>query len=339
MKFVDETEIEVRAGDGGNGCRSFRREKYVPLGGPNGGDGGHGGDVIFVADEGLSTLLDLRFRRIVKAGRGEHGRGRDQHGACGEDAIVRVPPGTVVYEGRQRVVIADLTKAGSRAVVARGGRGGRGNKRFATPTNQAPERCDEGTPGEQRKLFVELKLLADVGLIGKPNAGKSTLLNAISNARPKIADYPFTTLQPQLGMVQLGIDRSFAVVDIPGLIAGAHEGTGLGIQFLRHIERTRVFLHLVDAGDPEHEDPLEAYALIRDELGAFDQSLLERPEIVVFTKADLGVADARIAAARAILAARGVESLVISAPTRQGIQELLEAAWRIVSAQKRHDEA
>lgn len=332
MRFVDEAEIEVWGGDGGNGCRSFRREKYVPLGGPSGGDGGDGGSVIAEANEGLSTLMDLRYRKQFRAGRGDHGRGKDQDGACGTDIVIRIPVGTTISHAETGLCLADLTRAGERVVLVRGGRGGRGNRRFTSSTHQAPERADPGEPGENLRLRLELKLLADVGLIGMPNAGKSTLLAAISNARPKIADYPFTTLVPNLGVIRLGWERAFTVVDIPGLIEGAHAGVGLGLQFLRHVERTRVLLHLIAVDDPEAPDPLERYATIRRELEAFDAQLLNRPELIVLTKQDLPEVAARAEEIRAALVAQGHEVLTISAATRQGLPELLERTWARLQA-------
>lgn len=333
MHFVDEAEIEVYAGDGGNGCRSFRREKYVPMGGPNGGDGGRGGNITFVGDEGLTTLMDVRYRKQVRAERGENGRGKDQYGAAGKDVLVRVPVGTMVYDvtgGGDGLLLADVAQHGSEVVVAKGGRGGRGNIHFQTAVNQAPERAEPGEPGEQRRLRLELKLLADVGLIGFPNAGKSTLISVISKARPKIASYPFTTIVPNLGVVSLGIDRSFTVVDIPGLIEGAHTGAGLGIQFLRHIERTRVLVHLLDITDPAHADPLASYETIRQELAAFNPALLQRPEIVVLTKADLPDMQAAVEPILETLTARGLPVHCIAAVTNQGISELLEAVWTLL---------
>ncbi|MBI4237839.1 MAG: GTPase ObgE [Deltaproteobacteria bacterium] len=327
MHFIDEAEIEVFAGDGGNGCRSFRREKYVPRGGPNGGDGGRGGHVIVRADEGLQTLLDVHFRRQFRAGRGEHGRGKEQYGAAGDDVLIRLPVGTMLCDAESGALLVDLVAHGQEMIIARGGKGGWGNCHFATATHQTPERADPGLPGESRRLRLELKLLASVGLIGLPNAGKSTLLAAISRARPKIADYPFTTLVPQLGVVYVGHDRSFTAVDIPGLIEGAHTGVGLGIQFLRHIERTRILLHLIDACDPTHPDPLASYAAIRRELEAFSPALLERPEVIVLTKADRPEVVAAMAEVQLALIAAGHRVMVISAATGAGIRELCEAAW------------
>lgn len=333
MKFIDEAEIEVIAGDGGDGCRSFRREKYVPMGGPNGGDGGRGGHVIARADEGLSTLLDVRHRHHIRAGRGEHGRGKMQCGAGGQDEILRLPVGTVLYNQRTGSVVADLTTHGQEVVLARGGRGGRGNMHFATATHQAPEETEPGEAGQERHLRLELKLLADVGLIGFPNAGKSTLIAAVSRARPKIADYPFTTLVPNLGVVRLGIDRSFTVADIPGLIAGAHDGAGLGDRFLRHIERTRVLLHLIDASDIL-TDPAQRYRIIRDELLQFDPGLAQRRELIVLTKHDVAATMDGTDRLHDQLRETGHAVFRISAVTGHGVSELLEAVWGELTAAK-----
>lgn len=326
MKFIDEAMLEVFAGNGGNGCRSFRREKSVPFGGPNGGNGGDGGDVIVRADAGLSTLLDIRHRRHLRAGHGEPGRGKMQYGARGDDALLRLPVGTIIRDLDRGQMLADLVAHEQTVVVAYGGRGGRGNMHFASATHQAPEYAEPGRPGEHRRLALELKLLADVGLIGLPNAGKSTLIAAISHARPKIADYPFTTTVPNLGVVRLGVDRSFTVADIPGLIEGAHAGAGLGHQFLRHIERTRLLLHLIDGTDPAHPDPHESYQIIRRELGQFDPVLAERPEIVVLTKADLETTTQQ-AQWQACFSRLGRQVFSISAVTHTGLTPLLDAVW------------
>ena len=324
MKFIDEAIIDVIAGDGGNGCVSFRREKYVPKGGPNGGDGGDGGSVMFQVDGGLSTLLDVQYHHNYKAGRGGHGKGKQMYGRGGEDAVVRVPAGTIVYDADTGEMLADLSTVGESWVAAAGGRGGLGNMHFTSSTNQAPRKCTPGTTGQRRRLRLELKLLADVGLVGCPNAGKSTLVSAVSNARPKVADYPFTTKAPCLGLVQLREGKSFVMADIPGLIEGAHDGAGMGIQFLRHIERTRIILHLVDVTDPAHPDPVESYRAIRKELKAYDAKLAKRPEIVVLTKMDLP--EARLLkddVARAIKKVGRHPVVAISAPARQGLEELL----------------
>jgi GTP-binding protein len=332
MKFIDETVIEVTAGNGGNGCVSFRREKYVPRGGPDGGDGGHGGSVILHAVEGLATLLDVGYHHHYKAGRGGHGKGKQMHGAAGEDRVVLVPVGTVVYDAESGEKLVDLDAADMEWVAAQGGRGGRGNMRFVSSTSQAPRRAEKGGAGEQKKLRLELKLLADVGLIGLPNSGKSTLISAISNARPKIADYPFTTKEPVLGMVRVGVGESFVVADIPGLIEGASQGAGMGIRFLRHIERTRLLLHLVDLTDPTHRDALSAYQGIRHELGTYSQELLQRPEIIVLTKMDIPeAAAARDETAQKLASAAGRSVIAVSAPTREGLDALIGEVWKLLA--------
>src|SRR5207244_10365616 len=305
MKFVGEVEVRVAAGDGGRGCVSVRREKYVPRGGPDGGDGGDGGDVVLAVDPGLATLVDLSYPQHLRAGRGEHGRGKDQHGACGADLVLRVPPGTLVYDAETEELLADLRTAGERAVVARGGRGGRGNMHFATPTNRAPRRAEPGTPGEQRALRLELRVLADAGLLGFPNVGKSTLVRAISAARPKVADYPFTTLVPHLGVVGCGEGRSFVVADVPGLIPGAHRGEGLGDRFLRHLLRTRLLLHLIDLSGLSGRDPLDDFEAINREIALFDAELAARPQIVVGNKLDLAESRERLPHLERELARRG----------------------------------
>jgi len=284
MTFTDTARIEVVAGDGGNGCVSFRREKFVPRGGPDGGDGGNGGDVIVVGDERMNTLQDFRYRRHYRASRGEHGRGATWKGSQGKSVTLRVPRGTLIYDDDTGELLADVVAPGEPIIVARGGRGGRGNARFATPTRQAPDFAEPGRSGEARVLRLELKLLADVGLVGFPNVGKSTLLAAISAARPKIADYPFTTLVPNLGVVEIDAYMTCVMADMPGLIEGAHAGKGLGIQFLKHIERTRVLVFLVESTS---EQPLEDLRVLREELRQFDESLLDKPWLLVLTKADL----------------------------------------------------
>jgi len=286
MKFIDEIKVKVKAGDGGRGCVSFRREKFIPKGGPDGGNGGDGGDVIFVATTSYNTLSHLRSKKLIKAKRGEHGRGKDQYGKKGEDAIVYVPVGTIIKDLKTGEIIADLTQEGMRVVVAKGGRGGRGNKCFVSPTNRAPYYAEEGKPGEEKELLLELKLIADVGLIGYPNAGKSTLISVISNAKPKIADYPFTTLTPNLGVVDYNEKFSFVVADIPGLIEGASQGKGLGLQFLKHIERTKIFVHLLDSTVLNMDEILRRYHSIREELKNYNPELLNKKELVVITKID-----------------------------------------------------
>lgn len=331
MKFIDEAIIEVKAGDGGNGCLSFRREKYVPRGGPDGGDGGRGGNVIALADEGLTTLMDLKYRKHFRAGCGAHGKGKKMNGASGDDIIIKVPVGTVIYDDDTGIKIVDLIENGAEAIVARGGRGGRGNPHFATSTNRAPRQFEEGGKGEHKKLLLELKLLADVALIGMPNAGKSTLIASISAARPKIADYPFTTTTPNLGVVYLDRGASFTVADVPGLIENAHEGAGLGIQFLKHIERTKLLVHLIDLSDPAVKNPMEAYKTIRHELGAYDETLLDRPEIIVFTKMDLTEVKEMVDTVEDLFAKRNLKVYKISAITHEGLEELKKKIFEELS--------
>ncbi|MGA3097522.1 MAG: GTPase ObgE [Bryobacteraceae bacterium] len=320
--FIDEARILVKAGDGGNGCLAFRREKYVPRGGPSGGDGGRGGDVVLVADPHENTLLRFRFNPEHKAQRGRHGEGSNCTGAEGRSLDVDVPVGTVVYDEATGERLHDFATPGERLVIARGGKGGRGNARFATSTHQAPTEHEPGRPGEEKRLRLELKLLADVGLVGFPNAGKSTLISRISAARPKIADYPFTTLEPILGVVQMDGFKSFVVADIPGLIEGAHLGHGLGIQFLRHVERTRLLAHLVDVSEGSGRDPVHDFETVMEELASFSQELVRKPMIVVATKMDAAQDPARVEALSALAAARGLPFHAISAVTGQGIDAL-----------------
>ena len=320
--FIDEVRILVKAGDGGNGCLAFRREKYVPRGGPSGGDGGRGGDVIFVATEHANTLLQFRFNPEHKAERGRHGEGSNRTGADGAPREVQVPVGTVVYDEATGERLHDFTHPGETFLVARGGKGGRGNARFATSTHQAPTEHEPGRPGEEKRLRLELKLLADAGLVGFPNAGKSTLISRISAARPKIADYPFTTLEPNLGVVQLPNYRSFVVADIPGLIEGAHLGAGLGIQFLRHIERTRLLVHLVDVSESTGRDPEHDFEVIMQELASFSEDLAKKPMILVASKIDAAQDPARISAIRDLANERGLDFFEISSVTGQGIDAL-----------------
>ncbi|KKB34533.1 GTPase ObgE [Bacillus thermotolerans] len=322
--FVDQVKIYVKGGDGGNGMVAFRREKYVPKGGPAGGDGGQGADVVFEVDEGLRTLMDFRYQRHFKAPRGEHGMSKNQHGKNAEDMVVKVPPGTVVLDDDTKEVIADLTKHGQRAVIAKGGRGGRGNTRFATPANPAPELSENGEPGQERYIVMELKLLADAGLVGFPSVGKSTLLSVISSARPKIAAYHFTTIVPNLGVVETDDGRSFVMADLPGLIEGAHEGVGLGHQFLRHIERTRVIVHVIDMSGMEGRDPYEDYVTINQELKEYNLRLTERPQLIVANKMDMPDAEENLAAFKEKLQ-DDVPIFPISAITREGLKELLFA--------------
>ena len=318
--FVDRVEIQLEAGRGGDGCVSFRREKYVPRGGPDGGDGGRGGNIILVAQEGVDSLAALAHRKHWKAESGERGRGANCHGADGADLVLPVPPGTVIRDAAEGFVIKDLARPGDSVIAAKAGRGGKGNTRFKSSTHRAPREWTPGEPGEARKVVLELKVIADVGLVGKPNAGKSTLLSRVSRARPEIADYPFTTKYPNLGRVQLDWERSFVMADIPGLVEGAHQGVGLGHEFLRHIERAGILMHLIEPQPTDGTDPIENYYAIRRELEEYDVNLGQRPEIVAVTKADLPEA----AAVRDHLAARlGREVHLISAVTGQGLDVLL----------------
>jgi GTP-binding protein len=325
--FYDEVRIYVKGGDGGDGAVAFRREKYVPYGGPAGGDGGKGGDVLLYVDTHLNTLYRFSKRRHFKAPRGEHGRGKNQHGAAGADLRVAVPPGTVVYEADTDDLLGDLTEVDQELVVAQGGRRGRGNARFATSTNQAPRIAEHGEPGQERWLRLELRLLADVGLVGVPNAGKSTLLAAVTAARPKIAPYPFTTLQPNLGVVVLDPQTEFVLADIPGLIEGASEGKGLGHEFLRHIQRTRVLIHLLDGLSP---DPLADFAAINGELDAFGHGLMEKPQLVALNKTDEPAVQERWPEIRAALKAQGYPAMALSALAREGTRELLYRAAQML---------
>ena len=340
--FIDEAILAAIGGDGGNGIVAFRREKFIPRGGPNGGDGGRGGDAVLLADRSLATLWDQKYRPKLKAEDGANGGGRDRTGADGEDSVARVPVGTAVYElesSATGTLLADLVEDGQRVVVARGGRGGLGNARFKSPTRQTPDFATPGKPGERRRLRLSLKLLADVGLVGAPNAGKSTLLSRVSAARPRVASYPFTTLVPALGVAALD-DRRFVVADIPGLVEGASEGVGLGDRFLRHIERTRVLVHLLDVGTPAQEgrDLLGEYDSIRRELGAYDEALRDRVEIVAFNKIDL-VADREILREpEAALRSRGREVVRISGATGEGIGELLRSMLRAIDAEATEDD-
>ena len=327
--FVDHARVYVRGGDGGNGIVAFRREKYVPMGGPAGGDGGRGGNVVFVADEGLSTLMDFKYRRHFKAMRGTHGQGKNMHGAGGEDLTVKVPVGTVIRDDDTGEVIADLTRNGQEVVVARGGRGGRGNARFATSVNKAPSLSENGEPGQERWVELELKLLADVGLVGFPNAGKSTLISRLSAARPKIADYPFTTLVPNLGVVVTRSKESFVVADIPGLIEGAHRGSGLGHEFLRHIERTRVLLFVLDTAQTEGRDVLEDYQILRQELELYRPDLMKRPFLIVANKMDIPEAQENYERLRAEF---GHLVHAVSAVTGLGVNALVEETFHLLQS-------
>ena len=331
--FADEAKISIKAGDGGNGCVAFRREKYVPRGGPSGGDGGNGGDVYIEANPHDNTLLRYRYNREFKAGRGGHGEGSNCHGKSAEDLVLKVPVGTVVFDANTGEQLFDLTQPGQRVLAARGGHGGRGNgnPHFVRPWHQAPREHEDGRPGEERSLRLELKLLADVGLVGFPNAGKSTLISRISAARPKIAAYPFTTLEPHLGVVSADPDappgqgRTFVVADVPGLIEGAHEGAGLGTRFLKHLERTRLIAHLVDTSDASDRDPIRDFEIIMHELAAFSPELAEKPMIVVATKLDATTDRAHLDELREFAAKRGLEFHAVSSATGEGIVELVRA--------------
>jgi GTP-binding protein len=328
MKFLDQAKIYVKSGDGGAGCLSFRREKFVEFGGPNGGDGGRGGDVLVEAAEGLNTLIDFRYRQHFKAGRGQHGRGKDMTGAAGESLVVRVPVGTQILDQDKASLIADLTEVGQRATLAKGGDGGFGNAHYKTSTNRAPRRADPGWPGEERWVWLRLKLIADAGLIGLPNAGKSTFLAAVSRARPKIADYPFTTLHPNLGVVTAG-GESFVLADIPGLIEGAHEGAGLGDRFLGHVERCRILLHLVDG---TLDDVAEAYHAVRGEMAAYGHGLAEKPEMVALNKVDALSEEEAEAKAGALAEAAGREAARVSGAAGVGVEAVLFALLREIEA-------
>jgi GTPase len=329
MKFLDEAKVYIRSGDGGNGCVSFRREKFIEFGGPNGGDGGRGGDVVAETVQGLNTLIDYRYQQHVKAENGRGGMGKDRHGANGHDSVMKVPVGTQIYEEDGETLLTDLTEIGQRAVLARGGNGGFGNAHFKTSTNRAPRHANPGLPGEERTIRLRLKLIADAGLVGLPNAGKSTFLAAVSAAKPKIADYPFTTLNPQLGVVEVN-GREFVLADIPGLIEGAHEGVGLGDRFLGHIERCRVLLHLVDGTG---EDAGEAYATVRAELDAYGHELAEKPEVVALNKSDaLSPEQVREQSARLERAA-GRAPLIVSAATGAGVPTVLRALAAVIDGE------
>jgi len=322
--FVDTAKVFVKGGNGGDGIVSYRREAHVPLGGPAGGDGGDGGDVIFRVDEGLRTLMDFRYQRHYKATRGEKGKPKNQHGANAEDMVVRVPPGTIVIDDDTKEVIADMTRHGQEVVVAKGGRGGRGNTRFATPKDPAPEIAENGEEGQERWIVLELKVMADVGLVGFPSVGKSTLLSVVSAAQPKIGAYHFTTLTPNLGVVDVGDGRSFVMADLPGLIEGAHEGVGLGHEFLRHVERTRIIVHIVDMSGMEGRDPFDDWIKINDELKLYNAKLEQRPQLVVANKMDIPESEENLRVFLEKAAEHGVEEVVpISAASRKGVQELL----------------
>ena len=328
--FVDEVDILVRGGDGGRGCLSFHREKFVPKGGPDGGDGGRGGHVILQVDPQISTLIDLRYQSQYRAQRGENGRHKNQHGKDGDDLIVKVPPGTLVKDVETDEILADMAASDAQFIAAAGGQGGRGNARFKSATNQAPRYVQPGIEGEERSLHLELKLLADVGIIGLPNVGKSTLISRISAARPKIADYPFTTLIPNLGVVRTSNFRSFVVVDIPGLIEGASLGAGLGFQFLRHIERTRMFVHVIDLSSLTGREPLQDFQTINAELEQYEPTLLQRPQIVAANKLDVLDDDTRLSTLRAFCEQEGMACYPISAVTGEGVPELIQGVTRMI---------
>ena len=323
MRFIDEVEILVHAGSGGNGCQSFLREKYRPKGGPDGGDGGKGGDIVFLANHRKNTLVDLHFKKSYKAAPGKHGRGKKQHGRNGPDRVIEVPVGTLIRDVETTEILKDLTRPGQRFIAAKGGRGGRGNARFVTATRRAPEFCEKGEPGETIKVRCELKLLADVGIVGLPNAGKSTLISKISAARPKIAEYPFTTLIPQLGLVKIDDDQSMVVADIPGILPGAAQGIGLGLRFLRHIERSAVLLFLIDLADPEHENPLEIYSLLKKELQSYSGTIIEKKEVIAFNKIDLPLAQERQETLKKSLDLDNSNVFFISAHTKRGLGPLI----------------
>ena len=325
VKFIDEAKIYVKSGAGGRGCVSFRREKYVPHGGPNGGDGGNGGDVFMITNENMSSLLDHRYKQHYKAKRGEHGKGKDMHGKNADTLYIPVPVGTIVRDFDTGEVLGDLTEKDETLLVAKGGRGGKGNARFATSTNQAPRIAEPGGEGEERTLLLELKLLADVGIIGFPNAGKSTLISRISAARPKVADYPFTTLVPNLGVVSYGDGKTFVVADIPGIIEGAHEGAGLGTQFLRHVERTKLLVHLLDLSPATGRDPLDDYETLNRELEAYSAELSKKPQIVAPNKIDITEAREKLKEVKKYFDKKGITIYPVSSATGDGLKELILA--------------
>ncbi len=329
--FIDEAKIWVKAGDGGNGCVSFRREKFVPKGGPDGGDGGRGGSVYFQADEDLNTLMDFTGKHHWQAQNGQPGSGSNKHGANGEDLVIGVPLGTLIYDVDLSLLLKDLNEIGLKVRICRGGRGGRGNKAFATATNQTPRYSEQGKIGQERNIRLELKLIADIGLVGMPNAGKSTLISRTSGARPKIADYPFTTLEPVLGIVELSDFRRFVMADIPGLIEGSHKGAGLGIEFLRHIERTRIIVHIIDIMPTDGSDPVGNYKAIRNELEQYSKELAQKKEVIVANKIDLDPDEKRVQDLRKKL---NKEVYPISAVTGKGLKELTEILWQKVRETK-----
>ena len=337
--FIDRAKIRVKAGDGGNGVTAFRREKFVPRGGPSGGDGGNGGDVWLESDESFNTLLHLRYNPEHKAERGRHGEGSNRFGKHGEDAVVKVPVGTQIFDSETGDLLFDFTESGQRYLAAKGGKGGWGNAHFATPTRRAPKFHYQGRPGQERELQLELKLIADVGLVGFPNAGKSTFISVISAAKPKIADYPFTTLEPNLGVVDMGDYKTFVVADIPGLIEGASEGAGLGDRFLRHVERTKLILHLVDVSSFSGRDPVEDYKVINRELTAYNEELGQRPQIVVATKIDALDEPDRLESLKSEARRDGKAFFVISSVAGTGVQELIYEVSRLMSSQEPEENA
>jgi GTP-binding protein len=325
--FIDEAKIHIAGGQGGNGCVAFRREKFVPRGGPSGGDGGRGGDVSLESSEHANTLLKFRYNRLFRAGRGRHGEGSNRHGQDGEDLTITVPVGTVVYDAERSEKLWDFDTPGQRFLAAKGGRGGRGNAQFATSTHQAPRKAEPGKPGEERDLKLELKLLADVGLVGFPNVGKSTLISRLSAARPRIADYPFTTLEPCLGVVAVDEERSFVMADIPGLIEGAHLGRGLGTRFLKHVERTRLLLHLIDTAEQSGRDPVEDYRVIMEELKSFSPVVASKPMLLVASRIDAAGSGERLTALREFCRAHNMVLIEISSVTGEGLEELKRRTW------------
>lgn len=334
--FIDQAKIWVKAGDGGPGCMSFRREKFIPKGGPDGGDGGKGGDVYFYADPAIDTLIDFAGKHHWRAENGKPGEGSNKHGSNGRDMIIRVPPGTVIYDQDFELVLKDLAETNMKVKICRGGKGGRGNKAFTTSTNQAPRTFEPGKPGQERKIKLELKLIADAGLLGMPNAGKSTLISRCSAAKPKIASYPFTTIEPVLGIVELPDHRRFVMADIPGLIEGAHEGTGLGFEFLRHIERTRILVHIIDIVPFDSSDPVENYHKIRDELSQYSKALADKTEVIVANKTDLdpdgkALADIKKRLKKTIYS--------VSAVTGHGIRPVTELLWEQIQKHKQNKQS
>lgn len=337
MKFVDQVRIEVKAGDGGRGCVSFLREKFIPKGGPDGGDGGRGGHVYFIVDDALSTLLDYRYMHHCKAKNGAPGLGKTKHGKNGESLELRVPPGTLIYDDETGELLADLTEVGEPFLFLKGGQGGRGNARFATSTNRAPRHAQPGIPGESKSLRMELKLLADVGLVGLPNAGKSTLISSVSAAKPKIADYPFTTLVPNLGVVPYDGFKTMVLADIPGLISGASEGHGLGTRFLRHVERTDLFLHLVDLSFMQDGDPFENFRMINQELNRYDETLAGKPQLVVLTKIDIPEVREKAEELKPQFESLGYPVMMISAVTKEGLKELVTTVGKELDRLREQD--